>query len=189
MKTNKPKLAIVTGNPLKFRELSSALCEFFDCEQKKVEGFEIQGTLEEILSFKLDHAYKTLQMPVLVDDTALYFEALGGFPGPYAKDFFDALTPYQMGEKFDGSRVDAVCSIGLKLDNDKNIFARGKVSGVVVKPDTNDHDGREFDLFFKADGCELCMINYSPEEKNKYSHRGNAIRDLVYKLKEINYGI
>ena len=179
----KSKLAIVTGNALKYREISAALSEFFEYEQKEVSGYEIQGTLDEIVAHKLDHAYKTLQMPVLVDDTGLYFEALHGFPGPYAKDFFKVMTPFEMGVFFENTRIKAVCNVGIKLSDTETIFAQGIVSGVVIKPQNNDHHGREFDLFFQADGNDRCMIEYTPEEKNAFSHRGRAVVNLLEKLK------
>jgi len=179
----KSKLTIVTGNPLKFRELSVKLSEFFECEQGTVDGYEIQGTLDEIISHKLDHAYSVFNSPVLVDDTGLYFDALGGFPGPYAKDFFKSMTPLEMGVLFDGTRVRAVSAIGIKLDNSKNIIVNGEVFGTVVKPENNNHNGREFDLFFKPDGHDVCMIEYSTEEKNKISHRGKAVDAMIEKLR------
>lgn len=178
----KPKLTIVTGNTLKFRELSAKLGEFFECQQGSVDGYEIQGTLEEIVSHKVDHAFSVFNSPVLVDDTGLYFDALGGFPGPYAKDFFKALTPLEMGTLFEGTGIEAISMIGLRLDNSTKIIAKGTVRGVIVKPKDNNHYGREFDLFFKADGHDVCMIEYSPEEKNKFSHRGRAMDDLLSKL-------
>lgn len=179
----KPKLTIVTGNPLKFRELSAKLGEFFECEQGIVEGYEIQGTLEEIISHKLEHAYSVFKSPVLVDDTGLYFDALGGFPGPYAKDFFKALTPLEMGTLFEGTQIKAVSMIGIMFDSEKKIITQGVLSGTIIKPKDNNHNGREFDLFFKPDGHDVCMIEYGPEEKNKFSHRGLALKDLLEKLK------
>ncbi len=179
----KSKLIIVTGNPLKFRELSAALGEFFDCEQRVLEdNYEIQGAPEEILQHKLLRAYETFKQPVLVDDTSLHFEILGGFPGPYIRDFFRALKPWQMGERFAGSRIEAVCRLGICKGENNITIGEGRVQGVVVKPETKDDNAREFDLFFLPDGVEKVMLEYSPEEKNAFSHRGNAIRDLISKL-------
>ena len=76
----KPKLTIVTGNSLKFRELSNELSKFFDCEQGTIDGFEIQGKPEEILRHKLAQAFEKFKQPVLVDDTSVHFDFLGGFP-------------------------------------------------------------------------------------------------------------
>jgi inosine triphosphate pyrophosphatase len=183
----KQKLAIVTGNPLKFREIKAFLEDYFDCEQVKLsEGYEIQGTPEEILDHKLRSAYKKLGIPVLVDDTSLHFDFLGGFPGPYAKDFFERLTPYEIGVKFQNTRIKACCRIAICHGEGDKTLAYGEVNGIIIKPDNNDHHGREFDLFFQPDSMNMPMIQLSTEEKNKISHRGNALRDLVGKLKQRN---
>ncbi len=180
----KPKLTIVTGNPLKFRELSTELSKFFDCEQGTIEGFEIQGHPEEILKYKLNKAFEKFQQPVLVDDTSLHFEVLGGFPGPYIRDFFRALKPWQMGEQFAGSKIHAICRIGICRNDGDIVIGEGSVQGVVVTQENRDDKGTEFDLFFLPDGKEKVMMEFSPAEKNEFSHRGNAIRDLLKKLGE-----
>ncbi len=178
----KPKLAIVTGNTLKFRELSLKLGEFFDCEQKQVDGYEIQGKPEDILRHKLAHAFEVLQEPVLVDDTSVHFSALNGFPGPYIRDFFSAFKPFEMGEKFAGSRIEVVCRLGLMRGANDVIIGEGRINGDVVKPKVQDDNGREFDLFVQIDGTDRPMIEFSAEEKNKFSHRGRALDDLLHKL-------
>jgi inosine triphosphate pyrophosphatase len=180
----KPKLAIVTGNALKFRELSVALNEFFECEQKQLTNyFEIQGTPEEILKHKLEAAYQEFKEPVLADDTSVHFAALNGFPGPYIRDFLAHMKPWEMGEKFTGSRIEIACCLGLCFAPNDFILGTGIISGDVIFPKSHDDQAREFDLFVQIDGTDRPMIEFSPEEKNKYSHRGLALKDLLEKLK------
>src|SRR6185295_11446858 len=107
----KPKLFIVTGTDFKFKDLSYKLKDFFDCEQKIWDEPEIQGTPAEIIKHKLNTAYAKFKQPVLVDDVSVYFDALNGFPGPYMKDFFKVMSPYEMGVKFAGSRIKAICRL------------------------------------------------------------------------------
>jgi non-canonical purine NTP pyrophosphatase (RdgB/HAM1 family) len=184
---SKEKLAIVTGNKLKFEEISKFLDEYFDCEQVVLKDLvEIQGTPEEILTHKMHLAYNKLCIPVLVDDTSLHFEALGGFPGPYAKDMFVAMTPLAMGQRFKGTRIEAVCRLGIMYNNDDFIIAKGSLHGSIIEPKDNNHNGREFDLFLLADGMDKPVIEYNAEEKNKFSHRGRALQDLVLKLSQRN---
>ena len=182
----KPKLIIVTGNPLKFRELSKELSKYFECEQGKMEGYEIQGTPEEILMHKLERAFEKFQVPVLVDDTSLHFGVLGGFPGPYIRHFFQALKPWEMGERFAGSDIHATCRLGVCRDKGDIIIGEGSVYGKVINPPSKDDQGTEFDLFFLPDGMDKVMMEYSPEEKNIFSHRGLAMQDLLKKLNNIN---
>lgn len=178
----KPKLTIVTGNPLKFRELSTELSNFFDCEQGSIDGFEIQGQPEEILQYKLTQAFKKFNQPVLVDDTSVHFEELNGFPGPYMRDFLNAFSSYEMGKKFKGGRISVVCRLGIMKNTNDVIIGEGIIHGLVVDPKPVDPGVREFDLFIQVDGTDKPMIEFTPEEKNKFSHRGNAMRDLLKKL-------
>lgn len=180
----KPKLAIVTGNPLKFTELSEALKDYFDCEQKEFDGlYEIQGKPEEILMHKMREAYVRAGMPVLVDDVSVHLDALNGFPGPYIKSFAEAISPMEMGKRYKGTRVEVFCRLGLCFAPDDEILAIGSFNGTVVLP----HEGVEhpwnFDICVQVDGTDGPMSDYTTEEKNKFSHRGLAIKDLLEKLK------
>ena len=125
----KPKLFIVTGSSFKFGDLSAKLSDFFDCEQKIWDGHEIQGDPEEIIRHKLKTVYKIFKHPVLVDDVSVNIEELRGFPGPYMKDFWKCFTPYEMGQKFAGSRVSATCRLGLCRGEGDIIIAEGHIVG------------------------------------------------------------
>lgn len=59
----------------------------------KVDLPEYQGEIEEISREKCRVATKQIEGPVLVEDTSLCFDALGGLPGPYIKWFLEKLKP------------------------------------------------------------------------------------------------
>lgn len=178
------KLTIVTGNPLKFRQLSHALGDYFDCEQKDLEGYaEIQGTPDEIRNHKLDTAYKTFGTAVLVDDVSLHMELLGGFPGPYIRSFLEQMPPHVMGRKFAGERIRVVCRLGLRFKEGDDVLAEGSFDGMFVAPRDGVEHKWNFDICVQIDGTDKPMAEFSTEEINKISHRGNAIRDLISKLK------
>ena len=183
MKT-KPKLLIVTGSPFKFGDLSLQLNEFFDCEQKIFNEPEIQGDPEEIIRHKLKTVYGIFQQPVLVDDVSVHMEALNGFPGPYMKDFWKCFTPEEMGIKFAGSRISATCRLGLCRGEGDIVIAEGTFHGKIIAPKHNNHQGRQFELFVQLDGTDKIMLDFTPEERDKHSHRGQAIRNLLKILKE-----
>ncbi len=182
----KPKLYIVTGNPMKFEELATGLGEFFDCEQRDCNEPEIQGTPEEIIRYKAMEAYKKFNQAVLVDDVSLHFDALNGFPGPYIKDFFKCFSPYEMGMKFAGSKIKATSWFGLYRGSEDILIAEGTINGKVVEPKNEDHQGRWFDLFVQVDGTDKPMIEFTYEEKNKFSHRGLAMQKLLEILAKEN---
>ncbi len=180
----KPKLLIVTGNAMKFEELSMQLGEFFDCVQQPFDEPEIQGTAEEISLHKMKRAYEVFKQPVLVDDVSVHFGDLNGFPGPYMKDMFKCMTPYEVGNKFAGSTIRAVCRLGLMKGPDDFIVAEGVINGKVVPPKNNDHQERHFDLFLQLDGMDCPMLELSYEDKNKVSHRGIAMKNLIEMLRK-----
>ncbi|MBI3306096.1 non-canonical purine NTP pyrophosphatase [Candidatus Nomurabacteria bacterium] len=175
----KPKLLIVTGSPFKFGDLALRLNEFFDCEQKEWDEHEIQGDPEEIVKHKAKRAYEKFKQPVLVDDVSVSIGELNGFPGPYMKDFWKCFTPYEMGVKFAGSRVSATCYLGLCRGEGDVLIAEGMHEGKIIAPKHNEHQGRNFELFVQLDGTDKVMLEFTPEERTKFSHRGKAIRNLL----------
>jgi inosine triphosphate pyrophosphatase len=54
---------------------------------------EYQGEPEEIATKKCTQAVLQVDGPVIVEDTSLCFNALGGLPGPYIKWFLGKLKP------------------------------------------------------------------------------------------------
>jgi len=182
----KPKLYIVTGSSFKFGDLSAKLSEYFDCEQKVWTGHEIQGDPEEIIRHKLKNAYETFQHPVLVDDVSVDMEALNGFPGPYQKDFWKCFTPYELGNKFANTKINATCRLGLKRNEEEEIIAEGTFHGTIIAPKDNEHKGRDFELFVKLDEMEKVMLEHKPEEFYEFSHRGRAMKNLIEILDKEN---
>jgi len=180
----KPKLFIVTGNDEKFKQLSFALKEFFDCEQKVIKMPEIQGNAREILEHKVRFAYENFRQPVLVDDTSLHFEKLLGLPGPYINDFLRVLSAQEMGPKLLGSRLQAISHVALCLGEDKIIIAEGTAEGVVAPLSIIESNRFNWDIFVQIDGTDRPMIEFSTEEKMKFSHRGMAMKNLIEILKK-----
>jgi len=180
----KPKLLIVTGSSFKFNDLSAKLNEFFDCEQREWNQPEIQGDGDEIIKHKLARAYEIFKQPVLVDDVTVHIKELNGFPGPYMKDFWKCFTPQEMGVKFAGSKIKAICRLGLSRREGDFVIAKGEFNGKIIAPNNNDHKGRDFELFVQLDGMNKVMLDYTTEEKNEFSHRGKATQNLLKILKK-----
>lgn len=180
----KKKLIIVTGNPLKFEQIAHVLGEYFECEQGVFKTYEIQGVSEEVLKDKLVRAYKHFSAPVLVEDTSLHFDFLGGFPGPYIRDFLTCIRPYDMGKKFVGTRMNVTSRFGLMQKEDTPIIVSGVCHGVVADPTVVEPGIREFDTFFQPDGLDRPLIDFSPTEVLQFSHRGKALTELVRVINE-----
>jgi inosine triphosphate pyrophosphatase len=182
----KPTLTIVTGNELKFAQLAHSFDEYFDCKQGIFKTYEIQGKDEDILKDKMVRAHEYFHTPILVEDTSVQFEELNGFPGPYIRDFLRCMSAYDMGKKFKGSRMKVISRLGFMKDGGLSIIGEGSAEGLVVDPKIKDPGIREFDVFFQPDGLDRPLIEFNMEDTLKYSHRGNAVDNLLEKLKNID---
>ena len=78
-----PTLTFVTGNSKKLEEVIAILgpTSTFSIVSAKVDLPELQGEPDEVAREKAKIAAATLGVPVIVEDTSLCFNALGGLPG------------------------------------------------------------------------------------------------------------
>ena len=86
----------ITGNANKLKEFNQIIGDVKGCqfESKNIDLPEFQGqSPEEIAREKCKTALELTNSPVLIEDTSLCFNALGGLPGPYIKWFLDKLKP------------------------------------------------------------------------------------------------
>lgn len=83
-------LTFITGNANKADQLGHYL--HFPVAHQKLDIPEIQSlAVEEVATAKAKAAYAILKSPVLVEDTALTFEALNGLPGTLIKWFLESV--------------------------------------------------------------------------------------------------
>jgi inosine triphosphate pyrophosphatase len=87
----RPAITFITGNAKKLEEVVAIVGTTFPFPllSAKVDLPELQGEVEEISMAKASLAAERVRGPVLVEDTSLCFNALGGLPGPYIKWFLD----------------------------------------------------------------------------------------------------
>ncbi|XP_061292703.1 inosine triphosphate pyrophosphatase isoform X3 [Bos mutus] len=109
------KIVFVTGNAKKLEEVIQILGDKFPCTlvAQKIDLPEYQGEPDEISIRKCQEAARQVQGPVLVEDTCLCFNALGGLPGPYIKWFLEKLKPeglHQLLEGFQDKSAYALCT-------------------------------------------------------------------------------
>ncbi len=86
------KLAVVTSNPHKAREVAAFFDGALEVEHVQLECPEFRHSdVGEIARGKARFAWEHLGRPLIVDDTAFSVRALKGFPGPYAAYVLDTL--------------------------------------------------------------------------------------------------
>ena len=80
-------ISFVTGNAKKLEEVTAILgtsCPF-TLVAVKIDLPELQGEPEEVSKEKCRQAAAIVMGPVMVEDTSLCFNALGGLPGQYRR--------------------------------------------------------------------------------------------------------
>lgn len=184
MAAGKKTITFVTGNAKKLEEFVAILGSNFPHQviSSAVDLPEFQGTPVEVCTEKCKEAARRVKGPVIVEDTSLCFNALGGLPGPYIKWFLKNLGPDGLPRliaDFEDKTGEAVCLFGYSDGScetpDIQVF-EGRTQGTIVKP----RGPRDFgwDPIFLPDGYELTYAELDKAIKNQISHRSRALAKL-----------
>ncbi len=188
------KIIFATNNPHKLKEIKEILGDGFDIVSLKELGFsgdipETGKTLLENASQKSHFIYDKYGGDCFADDTGLEVDALNGEPGVYSaryagencsySDNVNKLLKEMEGKSDRRARFKTVISLIL---DDKEYFFEGTVEGKITEQPRGD-SGFGYDPVFMPDGYNITFAEMSPEEKNKISHRGKAVKKLVEFLK------
>lgn len=155
-----------------------------------VEIPEDGDTLEANALQKARTAYERHGIDCFSDDTGLEVDALGGRPGVYTARYAGehcspADNRKKMLQEMMGIDDRSACFrtvIALILEGREYLFS-GEVRGEITTEETGD-SGFGYDPIFRPQGYEKTFAEMSEEEKNKISHRGRAMQELVGFLKE-----
>ena len=180
------KIIFVTGNPHKVREAGDILSPLgITVEQNNCGYPELQeDNLEAIAKFGAQWAADKLGQEVMVDDSGLFIEALGGFPGPYSAYVFDTLGNERILKLMeDETNRSAVfrCVIGYCRPGEEARVFSGEVAGKIANK-IRGSAGFGYDPIFEVNGATFGEMN--DEEKNRLSHRYRALMKFARWLKE-----
>lgn len=188
------KIVFATANPHKLQEVN-AICSSAEFEfVLPNEGFnpvENGDSFEENSLIKAKEAYRVSKTFCLADDSGLCVEALNGAPGLYSARY--AGTQDEKIEKLlselknvDNRNAKFVCCMTLLNENGEMVFqTTGECKGSIVK-ERKGVNGFGYDPIFLVDGYSKTMAELDETEKNKISHRVNALAKAVEFLKTIN---
>lgn len=160
---------------------------------KQLEDVEEDGkTFEDNAKLKARAACKEMNMPAIADDSGLCVDYLDGAPGIFSARFAgehgnDEKNNDLLLEKLDGVPLEKrtahyVCAICCTFPDGREIVVRGECNGVIGF-ERDGHEGFGYDPLFLVDG--KAFSRYTAEEKDKISHRGNALRLLTKELEKI----
>ena len=180
------KIIFVTGNPHKVREAGDILSPLgIKVEQNNCVYPELQeDNLEEIAKFGAEWAANKLNSEVMVDDSGLFIEALGGFPGPYSAYVFDKLGNERILKLMEGEENRSAvfkCVIGYCCPNEEARVFSGEVNGEIAK-EIRGSAGFGYDPIFEVNG--MTFGEMEEEEKNRLSHRYRALAKFAGWLEE-----
>jgi non-canonical purine NTP pyrophosphatase (RdgB/HAM1 family) len=124
-------VTFITGNKNKAEYLEKLLG--LKIKHVKVDLDEIQSlSLQEIVEHKVKQAYSILKSPVLVEDVGLFFDELGGLPGPFIRFFVDKV-PFEKICKMVGENRKAVASCVFGYFNGEKLkLFEGRLGGEVA---------------------------------------------------------
>ncbi len=178
------ELHFITSNSGKYAEVSSILSsKGIPMVQRDIGCPEIQAdTLEEVVTFCLDWL-GSKEGAYLIDDSGLFIDALGGFPGVYSAYVFKTLGLSGILRLMEGVPDDERTAyfetvFGIGLGAEKLVF-RGKCEGR-ISHEVRGEEGFGYDPIFIPDaGDGRTFGEMSMAEKNAISHRGKAIKNMM----------
>ena len=161
-----------------------------------IEVEETGTTFEENSFQKADAVMKATGLPALADDSGISVEALNGAPGVYSArygppDLDDhgrmELLRKNMENVPDGQRQAIyVCVITMVTPEGETIQARGEVHGLITREPAG-NGGFGYDPIFYYPPFGKTLAEVPAEDKNRVSHRAQALNLFYDKLKEAGY--
>lgn len=188
MTNNENTVYFITGNKYKFQEVSEIFKKKkikYDLEQRDIKTTEIQAQkLKDVALFKLNSVKNKIKGSFFVEDAGFFVDIpLEGFPGAYSSYVLKTIGNegiLKLINDFDGSVAHFSAIIALYFKQiDKILFFEGMVEGKVSKT-IRGKGGFGFDpIFIPNITPDKTFAELSTEEKNKISHRGQALGKLL----------
>lgn len=142
---------------------------------------------------KARHASRLTGLPALADDSGVCVNALGGAPGVYSARYAgEPKSDARNSEKLiadlaphaDKSAYYYCVLVFVRhADDPQPVIADGRWNGV-ISPEARGAGGFGYDPYFLLPALGKHVAELPAEEKNRLSHRGQALRALVEKLKQ-----
>lgn len=195
-------LVLASNNPGKLREIGALLAPLAievvsQAELGIGEAEEPHFTFLENALAKARHASLASGLPALADDSGLCVDALGGEPGVHSayyagregsRDERDARNNEKLLTALAGSvdrRAHYYCVMVLvrHADDPEPIFAEGTWRGEIAL-ERRGKGGFGYDPLFILPGRRCTSAELDAQEKNRISHRGQALAKLLARLRD-----
>ena len=169
------KITMVTSNEGKAREVAAFFGKSVEVAHVALEIPEHRSDdVGEIAGGKAQYAYERLKIPLLVDDTGFFIDALSGFPGPYAAYVLDSIGNAGILKLMEGHTnrtARFITAIAFADGHGVQVF-KGIIDGRITFAPRGT-GGFGYDPIFEVDGKTLAEIPL--DEKSRMSHRARAL--------------
>ncbi len=192
-------IILASNNPGKIREIQGLLAAYGIevCPQAAFdigEAEETAPTFVENAILKARHASRQSGMAAIADDSGIEVDALNGAPGirsarfagPKASDrenierLLEALA--RVAEPARTARFRCVIVLLRHAEDPSPVIAEGTWEGRIAR-ESRGGRGFGYDPVFVPDGRECTAAELEPGEKNRLSHRGQALRLLAERIR------
>lgn len=184
---------IATHNPGKVKEFKEILePKGYDVKSLAEIGFteeieETGHTFEENAILKAEAVARAVNKMVIADDSGLSIDNLGGKPGVYS-------ARYAGEQKDDQANIDKVlselkgiekeqrtarfrCALAVSIPGSETKTVEGHVEGYIAEEPRGEY-GFGYDPIFIVKDKDKTMAELTSDEKNKISHRADALKKL-----------
>jgi XTP/dITP diphosphohydrolase len=201
------RVVLATGNRGKLAELAALLAPL-GIEVEPRSRFGVEPPPETGATFlanallKARHAAHLAQVPAIADDSGIEVDALDGAPGVYSARYAaegaaeggsegagDAANNAKLlaaladvPDERRTARYRCVLVYVRSADDPAPLVAEGQWEGRIARAPRGD-GGFGYDPLFEVDANGRRAAELAPEEKNRRSHRGIALRELVTQLR------
>lgn len=192
------RIVLASGNAGKLREFRQVLAPL-DVEVIPQSELGVSDAEETGLSFienailKARHACRCTGLPALADDSGLEVDALDGAPGIYSARFAGPGARdeencerllHQLAEipqPSRSARFRCVLAFLRHAEDPTPLISIGTWEGQILEAPRG-NGGFGYDPLFLVPDLGRCAAELAPEEKNRISHRGQAVTQLVEQI-------
>jgi XTP/dITP diphosphohydrolase len=157
---------------------------------------ETGSTFVENALLKARHAARCTGLPAIADDSGICVDALDGAPGIYSARFAGPGASDQdnlkkllvsldnVDEPGRTARYECVIVFMRNASDPSPIIAQGTWEGIVLREPRGDY-GFGYDPVFQVPDLVGSVAQQSPAAKNAVSHRAQAMRQLLSRLRDL----
>lgn len=193
----KKQIIFATGNQNKMREIREIYGDLdYEILSMKEAGIDVDivedgETFEDNALIKASAIAKECEAIVFADDSGLEIDYLNKEPGVYSARYMGEDTSYDIKNANLIGRLEGVpkeqrtarfvCAIAAVFPDGSHKIVRGTIEGYIGYEPAG-ANGFGYDPIFYVDEYGCSTAELPPEEKNKISHRGKALRMMKEEL-------